>query len=148
MTRCCQWFTIYDAKRTCHFCLGNDFPCAIKGVGNIKIKFKQEPTFTLNNICHVLELRKILILIGQLDDEGYIYVYGDNSWKINKGSMVVARGATLRTLYMLHVIGVEDHVVCVTKQPSLSLQNCQLGHMFISRMETLSCLGFVPSFNF
>ena len=53
--------------------------------------------------------------MGQLDDVGYTCVYGDNSWKISKGSLVVARGTKSKTLYMLHVTTVKDHVICVTK---------------------------------
>ena len=41
--------------------------------------------------------------MGQLDDARYTYVYGDNSWKISKGALVVARDTKLGTLYMLHV---------------------------------------------
>ena len=35
----CQWFTSYDAKRIGRVNLGNDFVCAIKGVGDVKLKF-------------------------------------------------------------------------------------------------------------
>ena len=35
-----QWFTSYDAKTIGRVHLGNDFACAIKGVGDVKVKFK------------------------------------------------------------------------------------------------------------
>ena len=76
----CQWFTSYDAERTGRVHLGSDFACAIKGVGDVKLKFKQGSTFTFKNICHVLELIKSLISIRQFVDQEYTYVYGDNSW--------------------------------------------------------------------
>ena len=75
-------------------------------------------------------------------------MYGDNSWKISKGSLVVARGTKSRTLYMLHVTTVKDHVICVTEQPNLSLWHRRLGHMSISGMKVLSRLGYVPGFNY
>ena len=55
-------FTSDDAKRTDPVCIGNDFACAIKGVGDVKLELKQGSTFTLKNERHVLELTKSLIL--------------------------------------------------------------------------------------
>ena len=75
-------------------------------------------------------------------------MYGDNSWKISKGSLVVARGTKLGTLYMLHVTTVKDHVICVVKQPNLSLWHCRLGHVSQNGMKVLSHLGYVLGFNF
>ena len=85
--------------------------------------------------------------MGQLDDARYTCVYGDNSWKISKGSLVVARGTKLGTLYMLHVTTIKDHVICVAKEPNLSLWHRWLGHMSICGMKFLSHLGYVPGFN-
>ena len=82
-----EWFIRYDAKRTGRVRLGNNFACDIKGIGNIKLKFQSGATFLLKDICHVLDLTKSLISTGQLDDEGYTCIYGNNSWKISKGSL-------------------------------------------------------------
>ena len=68
--------------------------------------------------------------------------------KITKGSLVVARGSKSHTLYMLHVTIVKDHIIFVAEQPSVSLWHRQLGHMFKSRMKTLSHLGYASGFNF
>ena len=143
----CGWFTTYDAKRTGQVQIGNDFADDIKGVGDIKLQFHSGATFVLKNVQHVPKLIKSLILAGQLDDKGYTCIYGDNSWKISKGSLVVARGTKSGTLYMLHVNFVKDHVICVAEQPSLSLWHCWLGNMSIFGMKCLSCLGYVVGFN-
>ena len=86
-----EWFTNYDAKRTRQVQLGNDYTCKIIGVGDVKPKFQHGSTFILKNVRHVSKLTKSLINSGQLDDTGYTCVFGDNSWKITKGSLVVAR---------------------------------------------------------
>ena len=49
---------------------------------------------------------------------------------------------------MLQVTTVKDHVICVAKQPSVSLWHRRLGHMSESGMKILSRLGYVPGFNF
>ena len=105
-------------------------------------------TFILKNVRHVPQLTKSLISTVQLDDAGYTCVYGDNSWKISKGSLVVARDTKSMTLYMLHVTTNKDHVIYVAEQPNLSLWHCRLGHMSISGMKVLSCLGYVLGFNY
>ena len=58
------------------------------------------------------------------------------------------RVSKLSTLYMLHVTTIKDHVICVAKQPSVSLWHSQLRHMSESRMKTLSHLAYVLGFNF
>ena len=73
---------------------------------------------------NVPKIIKSLIDSRQLDDAGYTCVFGDNSWKITKGSLVVARESKFGTLYMLYVTTVKDHVICVAKQPSVSLWHC------------------------
>ena len=89
-----------------------------------------------------------MISSGQLDDGGYTSTFGDNSWKITKGSLVVARGMKSGTLYMLHVTTVKDHVICVAEQPSVSLWHRRLGHMSKYAMKELSRSGYLPGFNF
>ena len=82
---------------------------------DVQLKFQQGSTFILKNVRHVPKLTKSLINSGQLDDEGYMTTFGDRSWKITKGSFIVAHGTKSGTLYMLHVSTVKNHVICVTK---------------------------------
>ena len=85
-------------------------------MGDVKLKFQPGSTFILKNVLHVPQLTKSLISTGQLDDARYTCVYGDNSWKIYKGSLVVARGTKSGTLYTLHVTTVKDHVIYVANK--------------------------------
>ena len=85
---------------------------------------------------------------GQLDDAGFTSVFGDSSWKITKGSLVVARGSMCGMLYMLHVSNVKANVICVTEEPSVSLWHRRLGHFSQSKMKILSRFGYVLGFNF
>ena len=124
-----EWFTTYDAKRTGRVRLGNDYACEIMGVGDVQLKFQHGSTFILKNVRHVPKLTKSLISCGQLDDEGYTTTFGDSSWKITKGKLVVARGTKSGTLYMLHVSTVKNNVIYVTEQPSVFLWHRWLGHM-------------------
>lgn len=68
--------------------------------------------------------------------------------RIQKGSMLLARGAKCGTLYPLHVSGVFDHVVAITELPSTSLWHCRLGHMSQNGMKLLCRLNYVPHLSF
>ena len=91
------------------FRLGNDYACEIVGVGDVQLKF-HSMVLPSRETC-----AKAHQGLGQLDDAGFSCVFGDSSWKITKGSLVVARGSKSGTLYMLHVSTVKNHVICVTK---------------------------------
>ena len=54
----------------------------------------------LNDVRHAPSLCKNLISVGQLDDEGCNTTLGKNQWKITKGSLVVAKGDKVGTLYL------------------------------------------------
>ena len=52
------------------------------------------------------------------------------------------------TLYVLHVSSFSKNVICIAKQPSVSLWHCWLGHMSKAGMQVLSHFGFILGLNF
>ena len=54
----------------------------------------------LQKVRHVPNLRRNLISAGQLGSEGCVVMFTDNVWKVTKGSLVVAKGAKVGTLYL------------------------------------------------
>jgi len=64
----------------------------IIGRGDINIKASNGSVWTLNNVRHIPALKRNLISIGQLDDEGHYTTFGDEHWKVMKANLVVARG--------------------------------------------------------
>ena len=102
----------------------------------------------LKNVQHVLAIKKSLISTGRLDDASYVIVFGNNSWKISKGSLIVTISIKSGSLYTLHVSEVKNHVINVIEQPSVSLWHHRLGHMSKKGMEILSRSGYLPGFSF
>jgi len=45
-------------------------------------------------------LRRNLIFVGQLDDEGHVMLFIGGTWKVTKGAMVLTRGKKTGTLCM------------------------------------------------
>nr|GEX50914.1 retrovirus-related Pol polyprotein from transposon TNT 1-94 [Tanacetum cinerariifolium] len=53
------------------------------------------------DVRYIPGLKKRLISIGKLDEEGYHIGFRDQQWKVTKGSLVVARGNKRGSLYMV-----------------------------------------------
>ena len=80
--------------------MGDDEPCSIVGKGKIKIKLPNGNEWMLQEVRHVPNLRRNLIFVRQLGSEGCVVMFIDNVWKVTKGSLVVAKGAKVGTLYL------------------------------------------------
>ncbi|KAK3009670.1 hypothetical protein RJ639_014018 [Escallonia herrerae] len=80
---------------------GNGDRCSIVGKEKVEIKLSNGGTLVLKDVRHISELQKNLIFISGLDHEGYFVAFGEKQWKVIKGSMVVARGERVGTLYTL-----------------------------------------------
>ena len=87
----------------------------VLGVGDVHLKFQNYSSFMLKNVKHVPLITKILISTGVLDDVGYVIVFGNNVWKISKGSMTNEHCVKVSNLYMLHVSIVKHNTINVTK---------------------------------
>ncbi|KAK3019997.1 hypothetical protein RJ639_003345 [Escallonia herrerae] len=84
-----------------HVTVGNEYRCSIVGKGKVKIKLSNGGTLVLKDVKHIPKLQKNLISISGLDHEGYFVAFGEKQWKVIKGSIVVARGERVGTLYTL-----------------------------------------------
>ena len=70
------------------------------GMGNVWILLPNGSIWLLEKVRHILELRRNLISVGQLDDEGHAILFIGGTWKVTKGARVLARGKKIGTLYM------------------------------------------------
>ncbi|KAK3029811.1 hypothetical protein RJ639_038253 [Escallonia herrerae] len=84
-----------------HVTVRNGYRCSIVGKGKVEIKLSNGGTLVLKDVRHIPELQKNLISVSGLDREGYFVAFGEKQWKVTKGSMVVARGERVGTLYIL-----------------------------------------------
>ena len=80
--------------------LGDTKPCQIVGKGKIKIMLQNGNNWLVHEVRHVPNLRRNLISVGKLGDEGCVVTFHDKNWKVSKGSLVVAKGVKVGTLYL------------------------------------------------
>ena len=73
---------------------------------------------------HVLSLKRNLISIGQLDDEGFVTTFVNGCWKITKGVMVIARGSKMGTLYM--IVNDKEIVAVANSTEDSKIWHCRL----------------------
>ncbi|KAM0040396.1 putative RNA-directed DNA polymerase [Helianthus debilis subsp. tardiflorus] len=83
--------------------LANDEVLDVTGMGDIDLVNSVGSTWTLRDVRVIPGLKKMLISVGQLDDQGHEVKFGSGQWKVTKGNLVVARGKKRGSLYMVSV---------------------------------------------
>nr|GEZ50051.1 retrovirus-related Pol polyprotein from transposon TNT 1-94 [Tanacetum cinerariifolium] len=79
----------------------------VAGIGDVVLKTTFGTEWILKNVRCILSLKRKLISVGQLDNEGYHIGFGDQMWKVTRGGQVIARGCKRGTLYMVEILVTE-----------------------------------------
>ena len=96
----------------------------------------------LEKVRHIPELRRNLIFVGQLDDEGHAILFVSGTWKVTKGARVLGRGKKTGTLYMTS--SPRGTIAVVDASTDVSLWHRRLGHMSETGMKMLLSKGKLP----
>ena len=72
----------------------------VVGLGDVWILLLNGSVWLLEKVRHILDLRRNLISIGQLDNEGHAILFVGGTWKVTKRARVLACGKKTGTLYM------------------------------------------------
>ena len=72
----------------------------VVGMGDIHILLPNGSVWLLEKVRHILDLRRNLIYVGQLDDEGNAILFVGGTWKVTKEARVLAHGKKTGTQYM------------------------------------------------
>ncbi|GJS50016.1 retrovirus-related pol polyprotein from transposon TNT 1-94, partial [Tanacetum coccineum] len=108
--------------------LADDKTLDIAGVGGVVLKTSFGTSWNLKDVRYIPGLKKRLISIGQLDEEGYHVGFGDQQWKVTKGNLVVARGNKRGSLYMVEVPS-DGINAAIDVKGNTALWHQTLGHM-------------------
>ena len=122
--------------------LADDETLKIIGKGDIRLKLPNQTTWKLQGVRHVPGLRRNLVSVGQLDEEGYCTTFSGHEWKITKGALVIARGKKTGTLYVTS--NLENIVAVADADGKSNLWHQKLGHMSEKGMKTLLSKGKFP----
>jgi hypothetical protein len=98
------------------------------GLGDVNLEMANGSKLTLKDVKHVPYIRLNLLSVAKLCDEGYNNLFSQDTWKLTKGSMVVARGMKCSTLYIAHAKIIKD-VNVVELAEKIELWHKRLCHM-------------------
>ena len=107
----------------------------VVGMGNVRMLLPNGSVWLLEKVRHIPKLRRNLISIGQLDDEGHAILFVGGTWKVTKGARVLARGKKTGTLYMTS--SPKDTIAVADASTDISLWHRRLGHMSEKGMKML-----------
>ena len=107
----------------------------VVGLGNVQILLPNGSVWLLEKVQHILDLKRNLISVGQLDDEGHAILFVGGTLKVTKGVRVLARGKKTDTLYMTSCP--RDTIAVADASTNTSLWHRRLGHMSEKGMKML-----------
>ncbi|VFQ79034.1 unnamed protein product [Cuscuta campestris] len=82
--------------------LADDSALEVTGMGNMMLK-TSVGLWTLKDVRVVPALKKSLISVRQLDEQGHEVKFRDGQWKVVKGNLVMACGRKSGSLYMVEL---------------------------------------------
>ncbi|VFQ68701.1 unnamed protein product [Cuscuta campestris] len=82
--------------------LADDRALDVTGMGDMVLK-TSVGVWTLKDVRVVPALKKSLISVRQLDEQGHEVKFRDGQWKVVKGNLVMARGRKSGSLYMVEL---------------------------------------------
>jgi len=136
-----DWFSSYE-KSGGTVVMGNNATCAIVGIGSVRVRCHDGVVRTITQVRHVPDLKKNLISLGTLDEQGYRYMSEAGTIKVTKGSLVMLKGKLENGLYTLAgstIVGSANaSTVQLSNDDKARLWHMRLGHMSARGLEMLS----------
>ena len=104
--------------------------------------FPNGSVWLLEKVRHIPDLRRNLIFVERLDDEGHAILFVGGTWKVTRGVRVLAHGKKTGTLYMISSL--RDTIAIAEASTDTSLWYRRLGHMSEKEMKMLLSKGKLP----
>ena len=123
-------------------CLTDGSTLNVVGMEDVRILLPNGSIWLLEKVRHIPNLRRNLISIRQLDDEGHAILFVGGTWKVTKRARVLARGKKTDTLYMTS--SPRDIIAVADASTDTSLWHRRLGHMSEKWMKMLLSKGKLP----
>ena len=118
----------------------------VVGMRDVQIFLPSGSVWLLEKVRHILDLRRNLISIGQLDNEGHVILFVDGTWKVIKGIRVLAHGKKTNTLYMTS--SPRDTIAVAKASINTSLRHRRLDHLIEKGMKMLLSKGKLTKLKF
>ena len=110
MTLNIEWFSNYSAHASGRVRLGNGQECKFAGTGEVPIRLSNGNTITLHEVRHVSDLKRSLVSIGMVAEDGYRTTRLEATWVISRGNLKIGNGYKYNNLYPLMAINSKEAV--------------------------------------
>ena len=110
--------------------LGDGSSYSAAGVGSIKLRMFDERMRTLTDVHHVSDLRRSIVSLGYLEENGFIFRSDSGVLNVSKGNRIVMRGRRLRScLYQMEgsVVSRKVEVIASAMEDQSEVQLVQIG---------------------
>ena len=114
-----DYFTSSTNGDSGHVWMGNKGASKIVVMEDICFKISVGCKLLLKDVRHVLNIHLNLISTGKLDDDSYTNQFDEGKWKLTKGSLVLAKGKKMNTLYVIEVKIKQEDVNVVVKDSDI-----------------------------
>jgi hypothetical protein len=126
-TQICEIFKNYVVRDFGKVYLADGTALDVVGICDVRIRVHSDLVWKLQKVRHIPELKKNLILVGQLDEEGHSFHFYGEKWKVSEGAKFLAHGHKTGTLYM--TMNNKDIIVVADMGVDSTLWHLRLGHM-------------------
>ena len=92
-----EWFSNYSAEASGTVRLGNRQECTIAGIKEVPIQIPNGNTITVRQVRHVPALKRSLVSIDMLVEDGYKKTLSESSWMISQGNMKIGMDTSMIT---------------------------------------------------
>ena len=82
----------------------------ITGIGEVPIQLPNDNTITLHQVRQVPALKRSLVSINMLVEDGYSTTLNESSWMIRRGNLIIGSGHKYNNVYPLMAINPEGVV--------------------------------------
>lgn len=141
-----EWFHNFDNNEKGTVYMGNNHSCKVEGIGDISLKLHDNNLRILTGVRYVPNLKRNLISLGTLDEQGLSYKAEKSSLFVFKNDKLVLSGTKKNGLYVLNgCCSSYLPAACTVKSEGTDLWHLRLGHMSLKGMQALSSQGYLGS---
>ena len=131
--------------------MGNSSTSKVEGKGKVILKMTSEKELTLNDVLHVLEIRKNLVSRSLLSNKGFRLVFESDKFVLTKSGIYVGKGYMSNGLFKMNgIIIVSDfnnkNTSSAYMLESSNIWHGRLGHVNFDTLNKLMNLELLPKF--
>ena len=134
--------------------MGNSSSSKVEGQGKVVLKMTSGKELTLNDVLHVLEIRKNLVSGSLLSKKGFKLVFVSDNFILSKNGMYVGKGYMSNGLFKMNVMTVVPHIKNINKNntssaymlESSNMWHGRLGHVNYDTLRRLINMECLPNF--